>query len=174
MNKKYSIGLVGLLLLATSGSVAAQSSTTITVTGSVTPGTCSVAAVPVTIDPVRLDQLLLVSSGGEVTDSRKPFNIAFTGCSGVSNVDMRFTGTAVATNFFANATGTGRATNVAVQLNRVSGTTHTRIIPGGTHSAAISGVGHTQNMSVALARPNATAPTVGTVQTQITVNLTYR
>lgn len=103
-----------LLLLA--GAVlappAAADSATLTITGRVLPGTCTLRAPPITLDSIKADELVVGGNG------LKASALNFTGCVGVSKAVLSFSGTAADGDAqrWKNTASTDPAAGVSVAL----------------------------------------------------------
>lgn len=104
----YCFASVGLL--ATWSSHA--DSATLTITGHVQPGTCTLTAAAVSLPPLRVDQL---THGDNALTSG---TIELTGCVGVRNAELSFDGVVEPGNaeVWKNTADTGAAEGVAVSL----------------------------------------------------------
>lgn len=96
--------------------VSAQSTARITLSGGITPGTCSVADINQPMPKVSAD--LLPSTRG-VPESYTPFNVSLRNCAGVKNAKVQFGFAAdadsVSNDTFANKSATGPA-NISIWL----------------------------------------------------------
>ncbi|WP_238713295.1 fimbrial protein [Tenebrionibacter intestinalis] len=166
--------MASVLLAASMG---AQADTVdITVTGKIVETTCKIdnaanSAMTVDLGSVGVDAF---SGAGSVGNS-KPFELSFSGCptgaDGIANINIAATGTAdpIFTNGFAS---TGDAKNVAIEI--LSGETAMTsnggnaidVVPGEDGSAKAE-------LTAAMVQVGDTAPTVGSVNSVVTMNVTY-
>ncbi|AWH45085.1 fimbrial protein [Stenotrophomonas sp. ZAC14A_NAIMI4_1] len=167
MKTQHSV--LAMLMLATMGQARADSAT-IDVIGKVLPGTCTMANVPVALDEIDAVDL---GTGGE--HGLKPAVLNFTGCLGVTSVELTFDGTADATQdgHWQNLS-TGGATGVAVAL--LDGTTGNVFLKkGATKAVTINGAAAGRlDMRTGYYRKAGTLLKAGDVSTQITVTADYK
>jgi len=164
--------LSAVLLLAAAGQASADSAI-LTFTGNVLPGTCTVTPnVAVTLDNIPLNDLV---PGSVNLGYQKPVVLHFTGCVGVSSVEVTFDGTADPTqNGQWKNLAVGGATNVAVLL--LEGTSgNTTLTKGMKRVVTIGGAAAGRlDMRTSYSHWPGTVPTPGDVSTQITVIADYR
>ncbi|WP_312736386.1 fimbrial protein [Stenotrophomonas sp.] len=162
--------LIAALLMLGAAAQAHADSATITVTGKVLPGTCTMANVPVTLDEIDATDLKTGHDNG-----LKPAVLNFTGCVGVSSVDLSFDGTADAAQdgHWLNQ-ATGGATGVAVAL--LDGTTGSVFLKkGDKKTITINGAATGKlDMRTGYYRKTGTLLKAGDVSTQITVTADYK
>lgn len=161
--------IAALLMLGVAGQAHADSAT-ITVTGKVLPGTCTMANVPVTLADIDATDLKTGHDNG-----LKPAVLNFTGCVGVSTVDLTFEGAADAAQdgHWVNQ-ATGGATGVAVAL--LDGTTGNVFLKkGDKKTITINGAATGKlEMRTGYYRKTGTLLKAGDVSTQITVTADYK
>ncbi|MDI9273899.1 fimbrial protein [Stenotrophomonas sp. PFBMAA-4] len=165
--------LVLVALLFGAATRAHADSATLTFTGNVLPGTCTVTPnVAVTLDDIQLPEL---RPGNVNLDHQKPAVLHFTNCVGVSTVEVTFDGTADPTQGgqWKNL-AVGGATNVAViLLEGASG--NTTLSKGMKRMVAIGGAAIGRlDMRTSYYNHPGTVPTPGDVTAQITVIADYR
>ena len=106
--------------------VALADSATLTITGRVLPGTCTLTAAPITLDPVKASDL---TPGAD--SQIKAGALEFNGCVGVSKAVLSFAGTAAdgVAERWKNTATTDPASGVSISL--LSGTTGTTYLKDG-------------------------------------------
>ena len=158
-------------LLFGAAPLAHADSATITVTGKVLPGTCTMANVPVALDDIDAADLKAGHDNG-----LKTATLNFTGCVGVGSIDLTFNGTgdAAQDGHWKNDAPTGGATGVAVAL--LDGPTGPSFIKdGGTKQVAVNGAATAKlDMGVGYFRKAGTPLVAGAVRAQITVTADYK
>jgi len=159
------------ILLGLSATAHADTAT-ITVTGKVLPGTCTMADVPVTLADIDAADLA-VGHDNNLT----PATLDFTGCVGVASIDLAFDGTADATQdgHWQNQAAPNGATGVAVALlDGTSGSTYLK--KGATKTVAVPGGAATAKLDIRTGyyRKAGTLLAAGAVSSQITVTATYK
>ncbi|KAF1008056.1 MAG: Laminin-binding fimbrial subunit ElfA [Luteibacter sp.] len=112
----------------------AQNSSTITLTGRVTAGTCTVTNPTITMPDVSAKDM---TAPGRIVASNTPLTIQLSGCSGVTGARLTFGGTADrdtdVTTVFKNKATTGAAPHTAIWLGHTSCTTSSNdLSPGAT------------------------------------------
>ncbi|QGL95813.1 MULTISPECIES: fimbrial protein [Stenotrophomonas] len=166
---KSSYLIASLLTLGVAAQAHADSAT-ITVTGKVLPGTCTMANVPVTLADIDATDLKTGHDNG-----LRPAVLNFTGCVGVTSVDLTFEGTADAAQdgHWLNQ-ATGGATGVAVAL--LDGTTGNDFLQkGAKKTVAVNGAATAKlDMRAGYYRKAGTSLKAGDVSTQITVTADYK
>jgi len=162
-----------LLLTLLLGAVtqARANSATITVTGKVLPGTCTMADVPVALDDIDATDLKNGHDNG-----LKPAVLNFTGCTGVNGVELTFDGMADAAQdgHWQNLAASNGATGVAVAL--LDGTTGSAFLQkGAKKSVTINGAATGKlDMRTGYYRKAGTLLTAGDIRAQITVTADYK
>ncbi|MDR2957924.1 MAG: type 1 fimbrial protein [Stenotrophomonas sp.] len=166
--KTSALLLAALTLGATSHAYA--DSATITVTGKVLPGTCTMADVPVALADIDATNL---SNGHD--NNLTPATLDFTGCVGVARVDLVFDGAedSAQDGHWLNQSA-GGASGVAVAL--LDGSTGTTFLKkGATRSLPVDGAASaTLNLRAGYYRQAGTPLKAGEVSSQITVTADYR
>ena len=146
-------------------------SATITVTGTVLPGTCK--AGNLTID---LDAIDAVDIKDDLESNPKPGELAFTACVGVASIDLTFNGTGDPSqgNHWKNQATSGGANGVAIAL--LEGLAGSNYLQDGTRrTIAINGAASGKyDLRAAYFHKAGTAMTAGTVTTKITVTADYK
>lgn len=160
---------LALLMLGVAAQAHADSAT-ITVTGRVLPGTCTMANVPVTLADIDANDLTAGHDNGLT-----PAVLNFTGCVGVSSVDLTFDGAADAAQdgHWLNQ-ASGGATGVAVAL--LDGNTGSAFLRKGSKKiVTINGAATGKlEMRTGYYRKADTLLTAGDVSAQITVTADYK
>ncbi|MGS7841454.1 fimbrial protein [Stenotrophomonas forensis] len=158
-------------LLISAAPLAHADSATITVTGKVLPGSCTMDDVTVTLDEIDAGDL---KAGHE--NGLKPLSLNFTACVGVGSIDLSFDGTADAAQdgHWKNLATTGGAAGVAVAL--LEGPTGPNFFKNGDRkTVAVNGAATAKlDMGVGYYRNNATPLVAGAVSAQITVTADYK
>ncbi len=165
--------LVLVALLFGAATRAHADSATLTFTGNVLPGTCTVTPnVAVTLDNIQLHEL---RPGNVNLGYQKPAVLHFTNCVGVSTVEVSFDGTADPTqgNQWRNLAVDGAANVAVILLEGASG--NTTLQKGMKRTVAIGGAATGRlDMRTSYYNHPGTVPTQGDVSTQITVIADYR
>lgn len=162
--------LLLVVLLLGMAPVAQADTATITVTGKVLPGTCTMANVPVTLADIDAADLKAGHDNG-----LKPAVLNFTGCVGVSSVDLTFDGSAdAAMDGHWQNQAVGGASGVAVAL--LDGATGSAFLQkGAKKSIAVNGAATGKlDVRAGYYRKAGTLLKAGDVSTQITVTADYR
>jgi len=146
-------------------------SATITVTGKVLPGTCTVANVPVPLADIDAVDLVAGHDNGLA-----PLALTFSDCVGVGSIVLSFDGTddAAQDGHWSNQAVSGGASGVAVVLlDGLTGTTFLK--KNATRTLTLNGAATaTLDMRSGYYRKAGTLLKAGTVTTRITVNADYR
>ncbi|MBJ7517769.1 MAG: type 1 fimbrial protein [Stenotrophomonas sp.] len=142
----------------------------LTISGRVQPGTCTVSAAPITLDPIRADQLV------HGDNSLKESALQLAGCVGVSTAELSFEGTADPANaeVWKNTAATGAANGLAIALlSGSSGSTYVK--KGDTLSVSISGNAGSLAVRAGyhLSATGPAAVSAGDVQTEIVITAVY-
>lgn len=143
---------------------------TLTITGNVQPGTCTLSAAAITLPPLRVDQL---QHGDNALTSGE---IDLAGCIGVRNAELSFEGTADVGNadVWKNTAATGAADGVAISL--LSGTTGATYLKKGER-VTIPVTGAAGSLSVRagyhLTAADPTAVVPGVISADILITATY-
>ncbi|WP_414554059.1 fimbrial protein [Stenotrophomonas forensis] len=164
--------LVCAALLIAAAPLAHADSATITVTGKVLPGTCTIApTVAVALDDIDATDLKAGHDNG-----LKPAVLNFTSCVGVAGIDLTFDGTddAAQDGHWKNLASTGGATGVAVAL--LEGTAGDVFLKkAAKRSVVVNGATTAKfDMRTGYFRDASTPLTAGTVSSQITVTAAYK
>lgn len=161
--------IAALLMLGVAAQVHADSAT-ITITGKVLPGTCTMDNVAVTLADIDASDLQTGHDNG-----LKPAVLNFTGCVGVNSVDLTFDGAADAAQdgHWLNQATSGAA-GVAVAL--LDGTTGNVFLQkGASKTVSINGMATGKlDMRTGYYRKAGTLLKAGDVNTQITVTANYK
>ncbi|HGM6070035.1 TPA: fimbrial protein [Stenotrophomonas maltophilia] len=162
--------LIAVLLLG-APALAHADSATITVTGTVLPGTCTMADVAVALDPI--DALDL---NKQPVSGTKPATLNFSACFGVSSIDLSFDGADDSSQDgqWKNGAGSGAASGIAVAL--LDGPTGPDFLKrGATKVVMVNGAATAKlEMGTAYYHRPGTPFTAGAVSTQITVTAVYK
>lgn len=150
-------------------SVALADTATLTISGRVLPGTCTLAAPPIALDPIKADELVVGDNG------LKAGALNFTGCVGVSKAVLSFSGTAATGDAerWQNTASTDPAVGVSVAL--LAGATGTTYLKNGDTGIEVPVTGATASFPLR-AGYYATALTglqAGEVRSEITVTADY-
>ncbi|MEG0183692.1 MAG: fimbrial protein [Stenotrophomonas sp.] len=171
MNPTWKTPLLTLALLLGAAAQAHADTATITVTGKVLPGTCTMANLPIALTDIDATAL---KTGHD--NNLRAAVLNFTGCVGVANIDLSFDGTDDATQdgHWKNGATTGAASGVAVAL--LDGTTGATFLKkAATKTIAVNGAATAKlDVRAGYYRKAGTLLTAGTVSTQITVTAAYR
>lgn len=155
-------------LLASAPSAFADTAT-LTITGRVLPGTCTLTAPAITLDPVRANDL--VQGDNQI----KPGALNFAGCVGVTRATLSFDGTAADGDAerWKNTASTGPADGVSVAL--LAGATGTTYLKRGDSGIVVPVTGATASYALRAGYylPVLGGLTAGAVQTEITVTAAY-
>lgn len=160
--------LFALLLLTP---VAAFADTaTLTISGRVLPGTCTLAAPAITLDPVKADEMTAATPSKLKTGA-----LTFTGCVGVSRARLSFDGTAAdgdAQRWKNTATATP-ATGVSIAL--LSGTSGNTYLKKGDADIPVVVTGATATYALRAGYYIATTSGInaGNISTEIVVTAAY-
>lgn len=143
---------------------------TLTISGKVLPGTCTLTAAPITLDPVKASDL---TPGADA--QIKAGALQFAGCVGVSKAVLSFAGTAAdgdATRW-KNTAVSDAAEGVSISL--LSGTTGSNYLKDGDTGIDVPVAGATAryDLRAAYFLPTGEAPSAGEVSTEIVVTADY-
>ncbi|KOQ75293.1 hypothetical protein ABW45_13900 [Stenotrophomonas maltophilia] len=162
--------MAALLLLGTAANAHADTAT-ITITGNVLPGTCTMANAVVALDDIDATDL---TPGHD--NKLTPTTLEFTGCVGVTSIALGFAGVDDPDHegHWKNGAGTGAASGVAVAL--LDGRSGSRYLKkGASKTVAVNGAATaTLDLRAGYFRTTGTVLKAGTVSTQITVTADYR
>lgn len=160
--------LLALLLLTP---VAAFADTaTLTISGRVLPGTCTLAAPAITLDPVKADEMTAATPSKLKTGA-----LNFTGCVGVSRARLSFDGTAADGDAqrWKNTAATTPATGVSIAL--LSGTSGNTYLKKGDADIPVAVTGATASFALRAGYYIATTSGInaGNISTEIVVTAAY-
>lgn len=144
---------------------------TLTISGRVLPGTCTLAAASITLDPVKASDLV-AGADGQI----KAGALQFTGCIGVTKAVLSFAGTPAdgdATRW-KNTETTDPAGGVSISL--LSGTSGSNYLKDGDSGIDVIVTGATAryDLRAAYFLPTAGVPEAGGVSTEIVVTADYQ
>lgn len=158
---------VSLLCLLAS---AAHAQATLTISGRVLPGTCTLAAAAITLDPVKADEMTPGTA-----NAVKAGTLDFSTCVGVNRARLSFTGTAADGDpeRWKNTAATAPATGVTVAL--LAGTTGTTYLKNGDVDipVAVSGATASYPLRAGYYIANTSGINAGNISTQIVVTAAY-
>jgi len=158
---------VSLLCLLAS---AAHAQATLTISGRVLPGTCTLAAPAITLDPVKADEMTPGAA-----NRVKAGALNFTGCVGVSRARLSFDGTAADGDpeRWKNTAATTPATGVTVAL--LAGATGNTYLKKGDADipVAVSGATASYPLRAGYFIPNTSGINAGNISTEIVVTAAY-
>ncbi|WP_416055554.1 fimbrial protein [Stenotrophomonas maltophilia] len=168
------MNLINRLTLSTvllaAAPLALADSATLTITGRVLPGTCTLTAAPIALDPVKASDL---TPGADA--QIKAGVLEFNGCVGVNKAVLSFSGTPADgdADRWKNTAATDPAAGVSVAL--LAGTTGTTYLKDGDTGIDVPVTGATAryDLRAAYHLPAATAPSAGEVSTEIVVTADY-
>lgn len=143
---------------------------TLTISGRVLPGTCTLTAAPISLDDVKASDL---TPG---TDTQiKAGALEFNGCVGVSKAVLSFDGTAADGDAerWKNTAATDAASGVSISL--LSGTTGSNYLKDGDTGIEVPVTGATAryDLRAAYHAPTGAALSAGAVSTEIVVTADY-
>lgn len=143
---------------------------TLTITGRVLPGTCTLTAAPIALDEVKASDL----TPGQ--DSQiKAGALEFTGCVGVSKAVLSFSGTPADgdADRWKNTAATDAADGVSISL--LSGTTGSNYLKDGDTGIDVPVTGATAryDLRAAYHAPTGSSLSAGEVSTEIVVTADY-
>ncbi len=161
--------LVAVSLLCLFAS-AAHAQATLTISGRVLPGTCTLAAPAITLDPVKADEMTPGAA-----NRVKAGALNFTGCVGVSRARLSFDGTAADGDpeRWKNTAATTPATGVTVAL--LAGATGNTYLKKGDADipVAVSGATASYPLRAGYFIPNNSGINAGNISTEIVVTAAY-
>ncbi len=168
MNLFNRIALCSALLVAAPVALADQA--TLTITGHLLPGTCTLTAAPIALDAVKVSDL---TPG---TDAQiKAGALEFTGCVGVNKAVLSFDGTAADgdSERWKNTAATDPAGGVSISL--LSGTTGNNYLKDGDTGidVPVTGANARYDLRAAYHAPTGAALSAGEVSTEIVVTAAY-
>lgn len=142
---------------------------TLTITGRVLPGTCTLADAQISLDPVKANEMTVGAN------ALKAGALNFTGCIGVTKATLTFDGTAADGDAerWKNTASTGPADGVSVAL--LAGATGTTYLKRGDSGIVVPVTGATTRYALRAGYylPVLGGLTAGAVQTEITVTAAY-
>ncbi|UID78503.1 fimbrial protein [Stenotrophomonas maltophilia] len=168
------MNLINRLTLSTvllaAAPLALADSATLTITGRVLPGTCTLTAAPIALDEVKASDL----TPGQ--DSQiKAGALEFTGCVGVSKAVLSFSGTPADgdADRWKNTAVTDAADGVSISL--LSGTTGSNYLKDGDTGIDVPVTGATAryDLRAAYHAPTGSSLSAGEVSTEIVVTADY-
>lgn len=161
--------LVAVSLLCLLASTA-HAQATLTISGRVLPGTCTLAAPAITLDPVKADEMTPGAA-----NRVKAGALNFTGCVGVSRARLSFDGTAADGDpeRWKNTAATTPATGVTVAL--LAGATGNTYLKKGDADipVAVSGATASYPLRAGYFIPNTSGINAGNISTEIVVTAAY-
>jgi type 1 fimbria pilin len=150
--------------------VALADSATLTITGRVLPGTCTLNAAPIDLDPVKAGDL---TPGAD--SQIKAGALEFNGCVGVSKAVLSFAGTPADGDAerWKNTATTDEASGVSISL--LAGTTGNTYLKDGDAGIDVPVTGATARYDLRAAYyvPTGAALSAGDVSTEIVVTADY-
>lgn len=167
MNVRY-LRLSTIALLLAIAPVVLADSATLTISGRVLPGTCTLAAPAITLDPVKADEMT-------VGDNKlKAGALNFTGCVGVMRARLSFDGTAADGDpeRWKNTAATDPAAGVSIALLAgSSGTTYLK--NGDTDTLTVTGATASYPLRAGYYLPSTSGINAGLISTEIVVAAAY-
>lgn len=155
--------------LCLSAAHASADTATLTISGRVLPGTCTLAAPAVVLDPIKADEL--VQGDNKLTAG----SLDFTGCVGVGKAKLSFAGTAADGDpeRWKNTAPADAADGVSVALLAgASGSTYLKNGDSGIE-VVVSGATASYPLRAGYYLPAAAGAGAGAVQTEIVVTADY-
>lgn len=150
--------------------MAAASAATLTITGRVLPGTCTLATPAITLDSVKANEMTAATPA-----SLKTGAINFTGCVGVTRARLSFDGTAADGDpqRWKNTAAAAPASGVSIAL--LSGTTGTNYLKKGDADIPVTVTGATASYALRAGYyvPTTSGINAGTISTEITITAAY-
>lgn len=158
-----------LALIATAPAALADTAT-LTISGRVLPGTCTLNAPAITLDPVQASELT------QGDNKLKTGSLDFTGCVGVTKATLSFAGTAADGDAerWKNTATVDAADGVSIAL--LQGATGTTYLKNGDTGIEVPVTGATASFALRAGYyvPTVGAMAAGAVQTDITVTADYQ
>jgi len=142
---------------------------TLTISGTVLPGTCTLTAPAIDLDPVKADEMT-VATPAKV----KAGVLSFTGCVGVARARLSFDGVAADGDpeRWKNTVGATPASGVSIAL--LSGTTGTTYLKNGdTDTVVVSGATASYDLRAGYYIGSTTGINAGNISTDIVVTAAY-
>lgn len=172
-------GVLAVLYLA-ANPAAAQSRATanFSLTGQIEAGTCAITAVNRTMNTVPASDFPNVAAtAGGATTSFDTFNLALTGCSGVTGATITFGATGDAadgqTDAFKNKAATNPAPNTGLLLKETNCTTGATVTPGKTLSRTFVTATHNVPLCAQYYKLAGGLVTKGAISTAFTLTVTF-
>ncbi|MCX2919318.1 fimbrial protein [Stenotrophomonas rhizophila] len=157
-----------LALIATTPTALADTAT-LTISGRVLPGTCTLNAPAIALDPVKADELT------QGDNKLKTGSLDFSGCVGVNKATLSFAGTAADGDAerWKNTAAADAADGVSIAL--LQGATGTTYLKNGDTGIDVPVTGSTATFALRAGYylPTVGAANAGAVQTEITVTADY-
>lgn len=139
---------------------------TLTVTGTILPGTCKLTISPVTLAPIKADQVV----GGD--QGMVEGALKFGGCVGVTKAQLAFAGMAEGTDYWKNQAGPMGATGISLVLK--DGEKFDVLLkPTDTRTLTVANATASYPFKVGYHHLDKAAFTTGEVKADITVTATY-
>lgn len=168
MNRFLSSTVV-LLVCAIAAPQAAADSATLTISGRVLPGTCTLAAPTIALDPIKADEVVVGDNGVKASA------LTFTGCVGVSKASLSFSGTPATGDAerWQNTAATDPSLGVSVAL--LAGATGTTYLKNGDTGVEVLVTGATASYQLRAGYYVASVASLqpGEVRADITVTADY-
>lgn len=142
---------------------------TLTITGRVLPGTCTLAAPTIALDPVKADELV------QGDNKLKAGTLSFSGCVGVTKATLSFAGTAADGDpeRWKNTAATDAADGVSIALlEGASGATYLKNGDTGIE-VLVTGATASYALRAGYYLPSLGPVTAGAVQTEVVVTADY-
>lgn len=156
--------------LCLSASAVLADQATLTITGRMLPGTCTLAAAPtITLDPIKADELV------QGDNKLKAGTLDFSGCVGVSKAMLSFTGTPADGDAerWKNTATTDAADGVSIALLAgAAGSTYLKNGDAGIE-VVVSGATASYALRAGYYLPAVSGVSAGAVQTEIVVTADY-
>ncbi len=141
---------------------------TLTITGRVLPGTCTLADAQISLDPVKANEMTVGDN------ALKAGALNFTGCIGVTKATLTFDGTAADGDAlrWKNTAAADAATGVSVALlAAATGTTY--LTKGDSVDLVVSGATATYPLRAGYYLPSTSGINAGVVRTEVVVTADY-
>lgn len=164
-----SVRLALCTLLCSAAPAAFADTATLTITGRVLPGTCTLAAPAIALDPIKADEMT------QGDNKLKAGALNFTGCIGVAKATLSFDGTAADGDAerWKNTASADAASGVSIALLAgASGATYLK--KGDSVDLVVSGATATYPLRAGYYLPSASGINAGMVQTEVVVTADYQ
>ena len=169
--KRLASRTVAFTALAALASLASADTATLTISGRVLPGTCTLSAAPIALDPVKASDL---TPGAD--SAIKAGALEFSGCVGVSKAVLSFAGTAADGDAerWKNTAASDPASGVSIAL--LAGTTGNTYLKNGDTGieVPVTGASARYDLRAAYYAPVGQARVAGEVSTEIVVTADYQ